>query len=162
MAINQRLGIYAGKKKHQLKCGSANFCLNPFTLVGYATISMLLCRAWATSGQRVSRSLATSPVPGSEIRVGLPFPDLELIIFASLSLTRHPGIIPAMWEPGTGYRLCFVSRSKIHVQRSKTCIDGFSWFQPVELMNGIKREHSLICKGPVEVLVLDREVKFQP
>ncbi|CAH3176758.1 unnamed protein product [Porites lobata] len=28
---------------------------------------------------------------------------------------------------------------------------------PVELMNGIKREHSLICKGPVEVLVLDRE-----
>lgn len=28
---------------------------------------------------------------------------------------------------------------------------------PVELMNGTKREHSLICKGPVEVLVLDKE-----
>ncbi|XP_020604576.1 uncharacterized protein LOC110043471 [Orbicella faveolata] len=28
---------------------------------------------------------------------------------------------------------------------------------PVELMNGTEREHSLICKGPVEVLVLDKE-----
>lgn len=28
---------------------------------------------------------------------------------------------------------------------------------PVELMNGTSREHSLICKGPVEVLVLDKE-----
>lgn len=28
---------------------------------------------------------------------------------------------------------------------------------PVELMNGTVREHSLICKGPVEVLVLDKE-----
>lgn len=28
---------------------------------------------------------------------------------------------------------------------------------PVELMNGTPREHSLICKGSVEVLVLDRE-----
>ena len=45
---------------------------------------------------------------------------------------------------------------------SKEAKLAFSWFQPVELMNGIKREHSLICKGPVEVLVLDREVKFQP
>ena len=30
--------------------------------------------------------------------------------------------------------------------------------KPVELMNGTEREHSLICKGPVEVLVLDKEV----
>ncbi|XP_078371046.1 uncharacterized protein LOC144654702 isoform X1 [Oculina patagonica] len=29
--------------------------------------------------------------------------------------------------------------------------------EPVELMNGTVREHSLICKGPVEVLVLDKE-----
>jgi len=31
---------------------------------------------------------------------------------------------------------------------------------PVELMNGTEREHSLICKGPVEVLVLDKEVRM--
>lgn len=79
-----------------------------------------------------------------------------------LRFIQASGVIPAMWEPGTGYWPCFVSGSRIHAQRSKTCTDAFSWFQPVELMNGIKREHSLICKGPVEVLVLDREVKFQP
>ena len=28
-------------------------------------------------------------------------------------------------------------------------------------MNGTEREHSLICKGPVEVLVLDKEVRYQ-
>lgn len=33
--------------------------------------------------------------------------------------------------------------------------------KPVELMNGTEREHSLICKGPVEVLVLDKEVRYQ-
>ena len=34
------------------------------------------------------------------------------------------------------------------------------FFKPVELMNGTVREHSLICKGPVEVLVLDKEVRI--
>ena len=38
------------------------------------------------------------------------------------------------------------------------CVIFLSLFKPVELMNGTKREHSLICKGPVEVLVLDKEV----
>ena len=36
----------------------------------------------------------------------------------------------------------------------------FFFFKPVELMNGTPREHSLICKGSVEVLVLDREVRI--
>ena len=36
----------------------------------------------------------------------------------------------------------------------------FFFFKPVELMNGNPREHSLICKGSVEVLVLDREVRI--
>ena len=36
----------------------------------------------------------------------------------------------------------------------------FYFFKPVELMNGTPREHSLICKGSVEVLVLDREVRI--
>lgn len=34
------------------------------------------------------------------------------------------------------------------------------FIKPVELMNGTVREHSLICKGPVEVLVLDKEVRI--
>ena len=36
----------------------------------------------------------------------------------------------------------------------------FSFLKPVELMNDTPREHSLICKGPVEVLVLDKEVRI--
>ena len=35
------------------------------------------------------------------------------------------------------------------------------FIKPVELMNGTVREHSLICKGSVEVLVLDKEVKIR-
>ena len=36
----------------------------------------------------------------------------------------------------------------------------YSFLKPVELMSGTPREHSLICKGPVEVLVLDKEVRI--
>ena len=70
---------------------------------------MLICRAWATRGHRVRGSLATYPVPGSEI-VGLPFPDLRAhhlrVPFAYASSRRQASsLLCESLEQATGLAL---------------------------------------------------------